>query len=122
MTTAAENREATLKSLTDLVGYFNPNDPIQRAHYLALAKEFGQMWAAMLVSQDVAFHGPSELELTDPGEINTWVGWTKLNRVVRHGEQADYTAFDFEANTKIGGRVVKMFTRDQTVPAYEQPE
>jgi hypothetical protein len=129
MTTTAAKRDETLRSLTDMVKHFDPSNAVQRAHFLTLAETFGEMWAAMLVSQDVHHaaadpgrFGAGHLELTDAGAINSYVGWTKANRVVRHGSVARYTVFDFEADTKVGGRVVKMFTRDQTVPAYAQPE
>lgn len=120
--TTATGRETTLRNLTDLVGFFDPNSKVQRAHFLALTKRFGEMWAAMLVSQDVAANGEHRLELTDPGAVNSWSGWREVNRVVRHGEEARYTVFDFAADTKVGGRLIKMFTRDQTIPGYLQPE
>lgn len=136
MTTAAQARETKLRTLTDQVGYFDPSNPVHLAHYNALKVVFGEMAAAMLVSQDAARVAqlqnhviedfgtvPAEgLELTDPGEIASHPGWKARNRVVRHGEKAHYTIFNFDADTKAGGRVVPMFTRDQTVPAYAQPE
>lgn len=121
MTRAAE-REQSLRDLTAYVGLFDPNDRVQSAHYASLSKRFGSLWAAMLVGQDVADNGLDQMALTDPGEINSWSGWREQNRVVKHGQKARYYVYDFEADTKVGGRVIKMFTRDQTVPAYAQPE
>jgi hypothetical protein len=155
MTTTS--RDARLRSLTDRVAYFDPSNPVHLAHYNALKVEFGEMAAAMLVSQDAAYAvelpewtrgAPKEgdrirshatgnvkewrngswsyvhagLELTDPGQIASHPGWKARNRVVRHGEVARYTIFDFDADTKAGGRLVPMFVREQTVPAYAQPE
>lgn len=123
MTKAQAQREDKLRSLTDQIRYFDPSNPIHLAHYNALKVEFGEMAAAMLVSQDAALTAQDyQMELTDPGEIASHPGWRALNRVVRHGEKARYTIFDFDADTKAGGRIVRLFTRDQTVPAYAQQD
>ena len=116
-------RDATLRSLTEAVQYFDPSNPVHLAHYNQLKGAFGEMGAACLVSQDAARYADGyDLELTDPGAIASHPGWASRNRAVRHGETAKYTIFDFDADTKVGGRVIRMFTRDQTVPAYMQPE
>jgi hypothetical protein len=120
MTAKTAEREQSLRELTAFVGLFDPNSKVQKAHFQALAKQFGDFWAAMLVGQDVADSGLGQLQLTDPGEINTWAGWREVNRVVRHGAKARFYVYDFDADTKVGGRVLKMFTRGQTVPAYSQ--
>jgi len=115
-------RDARLRSLTDQVGHFDPSNPIHMAHFTALEKAFGELGAAMLVSQDAATSGGAGLELTDPGQIASHPGWKALNRVVRHGEVSRYVIFAWDVDTKVGGRLVPLFTRDQTVPAYAQPE
>lgn len=123
------DRDARLRSLTDQVGHFDPSNPVHMAHFAALEPAFGELGAAMLVSQDAAQNtGPGRatlvqgLELTDPGEIASHPGWTARNRVVRHGEKSRYVIFDWDAETKAGGRLVPMFTRDQTIPAYRQQD
>lgn len=131
MTPKAATRNATIRSLTDQVGYFDMGNPVHRAHYLALAAEFGELAAIMLVSQDAAraakamdwpsdHNGVTGLELTDPGAIASHPGWKARNRVVRHGAHPRYTIINPDAETQVGGRVIPMFTRDQTVPAYAQ--
>jgi hypothetical protein len=131
MTTKAKaQRDSRLRSLTEMVQHFDPSNGTHLAHYNALKVAFGEMGAAMLVSQDaagslaqgIASGEIGYLELTDPGAINSHPGWRKLNRVVRHGEVSRYTMFDFDADTQVGGRLIPMFTRDQTVPAFHQPE
>lgn len=130
-TRAALERTAKIRSLTEQVSHFDMSNPVHVAHYNALKPAFGELAAIMLISQDVARsidegadwnYDESSLELTDPGAIASHPGWRARNRVVRHGETARYTIIDPEADTKVGGRVVPMFTRDQTVPAYAQPE
>ncbi len=117
-------REARLRGLTEQVGRFDPTNPVHLAHFLALKPRFGEMGAAALVAQDVTYATQAALadpgvayglELTDPGAIETHPGWRKLNRVVRHGEKSHFWIYDFE-----GDRIVPLFTRDQTVPAYAQ--
>lgn len=122
-------RDQKVRNLTGQVENFDMSNPIHRAHYVALAAEYGELAAIMLVSQDAANAGQglphfvrAELELTDPGAVATYIGWTHRNRVVRHGEEARYWIIDPEADTKVGGRLVAMFTRDQTVPAYAQTD
>lgn len=129
MTKAKAQRDSRLRSLTEMVQHFDPSNGTHLAHYNALKVAFGEMGAAMLVSQDAAQNTGAGrlslvagLELTDPGAINSHPGWRKLNRIVRHGEVSRYTMFDFDADTQVGGRLIPMFTRDQTVPAYRQPE
>jgi hypothetical protein len=130
VSTDTVDREELLVELTDLVKHFDFTNRIHLDHWFLLSKEFGETAAMMLVSQDAAWsaaggiqpHEVGYMELTDPGEIASWAGWKARNRVVRHGETAKYVIFDAKADTKVGGRVVKMFTRDQTVPAYAQPE
>lgn len=139
MDTKTAQRNAKLRSLTEMVASFDPSDPVHFAHFQSLKVAFGEIGAAMLVSQDAAraasaaltsaaFSGKGveeitpTLELTDPGAIGSHPHWRKLNRVVRHGEKARYTMFDFDADTKVGGRLIPMFTRDQTVPAYAQED
>lgn len=114
-------REARIRSLTELVQYFDPNNAVHLAHFKALRARFGELWAAMIVSQDAAQHTlDGELELTDPGSLDTHAGWRKLNRVVIHGSTSRFTVFDFDAETNVGGRIVPLFTRDQTTPLYKQ--
>lgn len=122
MTNAATaRRENRIRSLTELVQYFDPTQDVHVAHWKALRIKFGELNAAMIVSQDAAQHTlDGDLELTDPGAINTHPGWAKLNRAVIHGSTSRYTIYDFDAGTKVGGRLVPLFTRDQTVPAHEQ--
>lgn len=126
MTTRIVEREAQIRRLTKQVENFDMGNPVHRAHYVALAAEYGELAAIMLVSQDVALNarhnGGGDLALTDPGEIASHPGWRKRNRVVRHGSVARYSIIDPEADTKVGGRVIPMFTRDQTVPAYTQED
>ena len=127
MTRATAGREAKIRSLTDQVGWFDPSNPVHTAHWANLSETFGELAAAMLVSQDAAYAANerddySALELTDAGQINTHPGWRKLNRVVKHDSVARYSIFDPKAETKVGGRLVPMFTRDQTVPAYMQED
>lgn len=123
MAKATAQREARLRSFTDQVSWFNPSDPVHLAHFNALKGRFGEMGAAMLVSQDAnasttdPWRNTGELELTDAGAIETHPGWRKHNRVVRHGSKSRYTIYDFDND-----RIVPLFTRDQTVPAYAQPE
>ena len=119
--TATVKRETRIRSLTELVQYFDPTNAVHLAHFKSLRDRFGELWAAMIVSQDAARHSlDNALELTDPGSLNTHAGWRKLNRVVVHGSKSAYTVFDFDAETSVGGRIVPLFTRDQTVPAYAQ--
>lgn len=124
MDAKTRERETRIRSLTELVAHFDPTNPVHAAHYNSLKSVFGEMAAAMLVSQDVAQNarrgGGMDLELTDPGAIGSHPYWKSQNRVVIHGSVARYTVFDFDAETKAGGRLVPMFTRDQTVPAYAQ--
>jgi hypothetical protein len=122
MTKATAQREARLRTPTEMVAAFDPSNPIHVAHYNALKGVFGEIGAAMLVSQDAATSGGAGLELTDPGQINSHAGWRKLNRAVRHGSTSYYTIFDFAADTQVGGRIIAMFTRDQTVPSYTQED
>lgn len=117
MNQATAAREARLRSLTDQVVYFDPSDRLHLAHFNALRGEFGDLGAAMLVSQDARLHFNGKLELTDSGHVGTWAGWRQRNRMVRHGETSRYTVYDFDA-----GRIVPLFTRDQTVPAYAQTD
>lgn len=139
MTKAAAERNATISSLIHQVDqYFRMDNPVHRTHYLALRETYGELAAIMLVSQDAAHaanaarilgvpedtlarHGQG-LELTDPGAIASHPGWKARNRVVRHGETAHYFIVNPEAETKVGGRITGMFTREQTVPVYAQPE
>jgi hypothetical protein len=122
--TATAKREQRIRTLTELVQYFDPTNSVHLAHFKTLRERFGELWAAMIVSQDAARDslGGDRLEVTDPGEINSHAGWSKLNRVVRHGSKSAYTVFDFDAETNVGGRIIPLFTRDQTVPAYEQTD
>lgn len=136
MTKATAERNATIQTLTEQVSHFRMDNPTHRAHYLALREEFGELAAIMLVSQDAArvaglarIVGAEDpeaiglgLELTDPGAVATYIGWTKRNRVVRHGEESRYWIIDPDADTKVGGRIIAMFTRDQVVPAYAQKD
>ena len=123
-----QERDARLRGLTDQVAYFDPSNPIHMAHFAALEQVFGELGAAMLVSQDAAQAAEilrstgvdGGLVLTDPGQIASHPGWRALNRVVRHGEKSRYVIFAWDAETKAGGRLVPLFTRDQTVPAYAQ--
>lgn len=122
MTKATAERDARLRSFTDQVGYFDPTNPIHLAHFNALKGRFGEMGAAMLVSQDANLNFPNDsaslgMELTDAGAVETHPGWRRLNRVVRHGSKSRYSIYDFDRD-----RIVPLFTRDQTVPAYAQPE
>lgn len=110
-------REARLRSFTDQVQYFDPTNSVHLAHFQALKGRFGEMGAAMLVSQDATQNWGGKLELTDVGAVETHPGWKRLNRVVRHGSTSRYTIYDFDND-----RIVPLFTREQTVPAYEQPE
>lgn len=124
---ATATREARLRSLTEQVGKFDVTNPVHLAHFLSLKSRFGEMGAAALVAQDAARVADLKasfssevgigLELTDPGMIETHPGWTRFNRVVAHGSTSRYWIYDFE-----GDRIVPLFTRDQTVPAYAQPE
>jgi len=123
MNKATVAREARLRSFTDQVGYFDPSNPVHLAHFQALKGRFGEMGAAMLVSQDAALNtGPGRatlengLRLTDAGEVETHPGWKRHNRVVLHGSESRYSIYDFDND-----RIVPLFTRDQTVPAYAQP-
>jgi hypothetical protein len=122
MTKATAEREARLRSFTNQVRHFDPTNPVHLAHFMALKGRFGEMGAAMLVSQDAAYQETypnmrDGLELTDAGHVETHPGWRKLNRVVRHGEKSRYSIYEFDND-----RIVPLFTRDQTVPAYAQPE
>lgn len=129
MTQVARNEK--IRNLTGQVENFDMSNPVHRAHYVALEAVYGELAAVMLVSQDAArqayaedcgVYGGTGLELTDPGEIATYIGWTHRNRVVRHGEKAWYYIIDPDAETKVGGQLVAMFTRDQTVPAHTQQD
>lgn len=126
MNAATARRNEKITSLTEQVAHFDMSNPVHRAHYLALREVFVELAAVMLVSQDVAMNarhrGGNDLDLTDPGAIASHPGWKARNRVVRHSETARYYIIDPEADTQVGGRLIAMFTRDQTVPAYAQPE
>lgn len=122
MTTATkQHRDNVLRDLTATVQHFDPSHPRHIAHFNALRPAFGDLGAAALVSQDAARNG-TMLELTDPGAVASHAGWAKLNRVVKHGSKSEYVIFDFDAETKVGGRIVRLFTREQTVPSYMQQD
>lgn len=111
-----EHRSRRLRSLTETLGAFDYGDETQLEHFHVLSQKFGELAAISLVSQDVEHNG-ANLELTDGGAIDTWPGWGHLNRVVRHGEVSRYTIFDATR-----GHLIALFTRDQTVPTWAQPE
>jgi hypothetical protein len=130
---ATLERNAKIRSLTEQVSQFDMSNPVHVAHYNDLKGVFGELAAIMLISQDVTqaarqgmwpsdHDGVAGLEITDPGAIASHPGWEGRNRAVRHGEVARYFIIDPEADTKVGGRVIAMFTREQTVPAYTQPK
>jgi hypothetical protein len=116
--TAATARKARVDGvLRDAVEYFEPGNPVHLAHFGALAPVFGDFAAAMIVSQDAQLNPRGALKVTDPGEISSHPGWAARNRAVVHGEKARYEIYDVAKD-----RIVPLFTRDQTVPAYVQPE
>lgn len=119
MTTNArtEARNERLRSLTDEVKHFDPSNPVHLAHFNALREHFGDLNAAMIVSQDAAISVDNRLWITDSGEIASWAGWQARNRVVIHGSTSAFTIYDFDGN-----RIIPLFVRNQTVPAYAQPE
>lgn len=114
--TRTARREDRIRSLVGIVPNFNPFNPTHAAHFATLAATLGDLTAAMIVSRDADLNG-ANLKVTDPGEIGTWAQWKDRNRVVRHGEVSEYSVYDFQND-----RIVPLFTRDQTVPVYEQPE
>jgi hypothetical protein len=116
MNKAVVAREARLRSFTDQVSRFDPTNAVHMAHFNALKDRFGELGAAMLVSQDATQNYADQLEITDAGEVETHPGWRSRNRVVRHGSKSRYSIYDFEND-----RIVPLFLREQTVPAYSQP-
>lgn len=118
MTAATEARKARIDGMfADALAGFDHENPLHQAHWAALEPAFGDLGAAMIVAQDARQNPRGALKVTDAGEIASHAGWTKRNRVVVHGEKHRFEIYDVRDN-----KIVTLFTRDQTVPRYVQPD